>query len=267
MNVARVSIIMGIYNCASTLSEAIDSLIDQTYSEWKLIMCDDGSTDGTFQIAARYRDEYPDKIVLIKNESNKGLNYTLNHCLEFADTEYIARMDGDDISLPSRLKVEIEFLDSHPEYAIVSSPMIYFDEHGEWDRGIGNGEVNPRNAAKGTPLCHAPCMVRKDAYDGVGGYSVDKRLLRVEDYDLWIKMLAKGYKGYNLKNPLYMMRDDRNATSRRKYKYRLNEARVRQKAIRELNLSPKNYVYVLRPLIVGLLPGFIYDFLHKMIKK
>lgn len=254
---------MGIYNCATTLSEAIESIISQSYSDWKLIMCDDGSIDDTYSIAEEYRSNYPEKIVLIRNTTNQGLNYTLNHCLQYADTEYIARMDGDDISLPDRFEKEVQFLDNNKEYAIVSTPMIYFDENGEWSQGKGNGEVNLEDAAKGTPFCHAPCMVRKEAYDAVNGYSVDDKLLRVEDYDLWIRMLARGYKGYNLEKPFYMMRDDRNATKRRKYKYRINEARVHKKAVRLLHLKKRNYVYVLRPLIVGLIPAFFYDYLHR----
>ena len=121
----RISILMGIYNCADALSEAIDSILKQTYTEWKLILCDDGSSDNTYQIAEHYREKHPDKIVLIKNNKNMGLNYTLNHCLEYADTEYVARMDGDDISLPNRFEEEIKFLDSNPQYALVSCPMIY----------------------------------------------------------------------------------------------------------------------------------------------
>ncbi len=259
----RVSVIMGIYNCETTLSEAVDSIVNQTFGEWKIIMCDDGSTDNTYKIAGEYQKKYPERIILIRNVQNRGLNYTLNHCLQYADTEYVARMDGDDLSLSHRLQMEVDFLDSHPEYAIVSSPMIYFDESGEWGRGIGNGEAKIEDLAKGTPFCHAPCMVRKEAYDAVRGYSVDKKLLRVEDYDLWIKMLSMGYKGYNLEEPLYMMRDDRNATNRRKYKYRINEARVTLKAIRLFHLGIFNYVYVLKPLLVGLLPTFLYDILHK----
>lgn len=259
----RITILMGIYNCAETLTEAIDSILMQTYYGWKLVLCDDGSTDSTYHIASVYRDKYPQKIVLLRNEHNEGLNYTLNYCLKYADTEYIARMDGDDISLPTRLEEEITFLDNHLEYAIVSCPMIYFDENGEWGRGSCHGEANVNDIAKSTPFCHAPCMVRREAYMAVGGYSVDRRLLRMEDYDLWIKMFAKGFRGYNLSECLYMMRDDRNAAKRREYKYRINEAYVRLKAIKELNLSWANYIYVIRPLIVGLLPNVLYEYLHK----
>jgi glycosyltransferase EpsE len=259
----KVSIIMGIYNCAKTLPEAIESIISQTYENWELIMCDDGSTDNTYEVAQKYKIAYPNKIILIKNDENKGLNYTLNHCLEYAKSEYIARMDGDDISLPERFKKEVEFLESHPEYAIVSMPMIYFDENGDWGKGNCDGEPQIKNMVKGTPFCHAPCMVRKEAFDAVGGYVVSSKRLRVEDWDLWIRMYEKGYKGYNLSEHLYKMRDDINAYNRRKFKYRLNEARVGASAVKKLNLPKKYYIFTIRHILVGLLPTKIYDVLHK----
>ena len=259
----RVSIIMGIYNCENTLDEAIQSLLDQTNQQWKLIMCDDGSKDNTYKKAKSYAEQY-ENIILIQNDKNMGLNYTLNHCLEYVDTEYVARMDADDISLPTRLEKEINFLDDHHEYAIVSTPMIYFDEHGYFRVGKGNGEVIKSDFIKGTPFCHAPCMVRSEAYRKVKGYTVAEKLLRVEDYHLWYKMYLNGYRGYNLKEPLYKMRDDRNAKNRRKYKYRINEANVKYLIVRDFNLSKINYIRVLIPLIVGLLPTFLYDFLHRI---
>lgn len=260
---ARVSIIMGIYNNSKTLGEAIDSILEQSFTDWRLIMCDDGSIDDTYAIAEAYKNKHSDKILLIKNDKNMGLNYTLNHCLKHVDTEYVARMDGDDISLPERFQKEVDFLDSHPEYAIVSTPMIYFDEDGEFRSGVGKGEPDVNRIARGTPFCHAPCMVRREAYDAVGGYDVSDYRLRVEDWDLWVRMYAAGFKGYNLKEPLYKMRDDRNAYSRRKFKYRLNESRVIVSAIKKLRLSKSNYIWVLRPIVAGLAPKCIYEFIHK----
>ena len=121
----KISIIMGIYNCAETLPEAIDSVLTQTFSDWQLILCDDGSKDNTYGIAKEYQGRFPEKILLLQNEQNMGLNHTLNRCLQVASGEYVARMDGDDISLPTRLEKEAAFLDAHPEYAIVSTPMIF----------------------------------------------------------------------------------------------------------------------------------------------
>lgn len=258
----KISIIMGIYNCSSTLDEAINSLLNQTYKNWKLIMCDDGSTDDTYKLAKKYTEEY-DNMILIKNETNMGLNYTLNHCLNYVDTEYVARMDADDISLPNRLEKELVFLEKNKQYTFVSSNMIYFDENGDWGKGNPKEKPLKSDFVHGTPFCHAPCMVRTNAYRNVDGYSENRWLLRVEDYHLWYKMYLAGYKGYNIKEPLYKMRDDRNAVSRRKYKYRINEAYVKYLSIKDFNLSKKNYIYILKPLIVGLLPTSIYVILHK----
>ena len=208
---------MGIYNCALTLREALDSLYAQTYQDFKIILCDDGSTDDTYAIAKEYGDAHQN-IVLLRNEQNKGLNFTLNRCLEFADTEYCARMDGDDVSLPTRFENEVAFLDSNPDFSIVSCPMFYFDENGVFRKGIGKGEIYKSDFLNGSPICHAPSMIRTSSLKKVGGYAVDKRLLRVEDYNLWMRMYAEGYKAYMLPEALYKMRDDRNAKRRRNWR-------------------------------------------------
>lgn len=260
----RISVIMGVYNCAPTLAEALDSLLTQTYQGFKVIMCDDGSSDNTREVAQSYVDRYPGQFILVNNERNMGLNYTLNHCLEYADTEYVARMDGDDISLPERFEKEIAFLDAHPEIAIVSTPMIYFDGDGDF-RVDGGGDRFPdkNDFVKGTPFCHAACMVRREAYDTVGGYSVDTRLLRVEDYHLWFKMYACGYKGYVMTVPLYKMRDDRNAVLRRTWRNRWNEFYVRQLGYAMLHIPLYKRIWMFRPLLVGLLPKRLYLKLHR----
>ena len=260
---ARVSVLMGIYNCAPYLQEALDSLYAQTFQDFKIILCDDGSTDDTLAIA-KANAEAHDNVVLIRNERNMGLNYTLNHCLEYADTEYCARMDGDDISLPTRFEEEVKFLDEHPEFAIVTTPMKYFDEGGIFRVGTGGKEPRLTDFPKASPFCHAPCMVRKEAYDAVGGYTVADNLLREEDYHLWIKMYQKGFRGYTLKEPLYMMRDDRNAARRRSFKVRKNEAYVKHLACKMLNLPFYYHIYCLKPLILGIMPTWLYRFIYKL---
>ncbi|WP_075878195.1 glycosyltransferase [Merdibacter massiliensis] len=258
----EVSVIMGIYNCSLTLDEAFNSLKEQTYKNWKLIMCDDGSTDNTYEIAKKIA-ENNDNVILLKNDKNRGLNYTLNKCLEYVDTEFVARMDADDISLPTRFEKEISFLKLNRQYSIVSTNMIYFDESGDWGKSNSIAKPEKSDFVKGTPFCHAPCMVRTIAYRKVKGYTVNKKLLRVEDYHLWFKMYLNGYIGYNLEEPLYKMRDDRAATKRRKFKYRLNEAYVKKLIVKDFFLPKYNYIYVLKPIIIGLLPTSVYEFLHR----
>ena len=77
----KISVLMGIYNCAETLGAAIESILAQTFTDWELILCDDGSSDDTYAVAEGYQQQYPEKIKLLKNEKNMGLNYTLNHSL------------------------------------------------------------------------------------------------------------------------------------------------------------------------------------------
>ncbi len=259
----KISVIMGIYNCADTLSEAVESILNQTVNDWELILCDDGSTDATYAAAKEYAEKYPEKIVLLKNDQNRGLNYTLNQCLKAAKGTYIARMDGDDRCPPERFALELAVLEKEPDIAIVSSDMGYFDETGMWGN-ISHPEYPvPGDFLKGTPFCHAPCMVRREAYDRVNGYSEEKRLLRVEDYHLWIKMYKAGFRGKNLHQQLYYMRDDRNAYRRRKFQYRVNEAYVKYLAVRELKLPWWGMIFALRPILVGILPAGLYDLLHK----
>lgn len=253
----RITVIMGIYNCASTLVEALESLEAQTYKDFKVILCNDGSKDNTLEVAKGWASSHPNYIV-IDNPHNLGLNATLNHCLEYADTEFVARMDGDDRSLPHRFEQEVAFLDNHPEYAIVSGPMLYFDEQGIFMRGKGKGEISKPDFIAGTPFCHAPCMVRREAYEKVGGYTVDPKLLRVEDYHLWFKMYAAGYKGYMLEDPIYEMRDDRDAFARRTFKSRLNEAHVKHIGYKMIGLPIGTQLYCLVPVIKGLLPTWLY---------
>lgn len=259
---AAISVIIGIYNCEATLQDALDSLYSQTFKDFEIILCDDGSTDNTFLVAEKNKNLH-DNIILLKNEQNIGLNATLNKCLSVARGKYIARMDGDDISKSQRFEIEYTFLESHPEYSFVSTSMEYFDKDGVFRIGHCSGEPKKEDFVKGTPFCHAPCMVRKEAYVAVGGYSVSKRLLRVEDYHLWLKMYEKGFRGYRLDQPLYMMRDDRKAVKRRTFRNRMNEMYVKYLVCRTFKLPFWSYIYCLRPFFVWLLPQKFYLLLHK----
>ena len=265
---SNVSIIMGVYNCALTLSEAIESLISQTFQDWELIVCDDGSDDNTYSIAEEYKKRLGKKMILFRNEENQGLNYTLNRCLEKSTGDYIARMDGDDISLPSRLEKEVHFLDNHLEYAIVSTPMIYFDENGIWGYGQAIEKPEKKDVVKHHPVfCHAPCMIRREAYLAVGGYTEHDRMVRCEDMNLWYKLYAKGYRGYNLQEPLYKMRDDFDAVHRRNMKTRMNVVYTMYIGFKLFQYPWYMYIYVVKELflqlIKGMIPKSVYRKIHQ----
>ena len=264
----RISVIMGIYNCADTLAEALDSLLNQTFQDFEVIMCDDGSKDNTYTVAQENAARWPERFVLLQNEQNLGLNKTLNRCLVAARGEYIARMDGDDISLSERFQKEVDALDANPEYAVVSTPMIYFDQNGDWKTGTAIEYPTKRDFIGRAPFfCHAPCMIRKKVFLEVGGYSEDPRTLRFEDCNLWFKIYARGYKGFNLQQPLYKMRDDANAFKRRTLKSRMNASYVVYSGFRLLHMPWYTYGYVayefLKNIALGIIPQKLYMILHK----
>ena len=263
----KISILMGIYNCASTLNEAIDSIINQTYTNWEFIICDDGSTDNSYNIAKTYEKSDP-RFKVIKNKENRGLNATLNRCLKLADGEYIARMDGDDLSDPTRFQKEVEILNNHPEYAIVSTHMTTFDEGGECGCIRTLEKPQTHDFPTHVPMfCHAPCMIRRSAFIDVKGYTEDKRLLRVEDYHLWYKFYAKGYRGYNIQEALYKMRDDRNALHRRTVQARINGIYAIFVGFKMVNIPKWMYIYAIKNAIIEMIkiviPDPIYESIHK----
>lgn len=258
----KISVLMGIYNCAATLEQAVASIQAQTYQNWELILCDDGSTDSTYAIAQALAAKDA-RIILLRNEKNLGLNHTLNRCLAAATGEYIARMDGDDDCMPERFETQLHFLETHPAFQIVSSAMTLFDENGEWGQVSCPEYPQPENTVSGTAFCHAAVMLKKSCMDAVGGYTVDRRMLRVEDVNLWIKLYAAEYRGYNIQKPLYRMRNDQNALNRRKYIYRVNSVYVRLQGCRLLKLGVKSYLKACRPMIHGLVPAKLRQAIRK----
>lgn len=257
-----VSVLMGIYNCADTLEEAVECIINQTYTNWELIMCDDCSTDNTSEVAASLaaRDK---RIILLKNETNMTLAPTLNRCLNVASGEYIARMDGDDLCSKKRFEKELLFLENHQEYALVSCQMNLFDKDGTYRVIIHMDEPQKKDFVFRSQFCHAGCMMRTEVMRQLGGYSVEKNRQRVEDYDLWVRMYEAGYKGYNLQESLYSMRDDRCAVKRRTFHNRINEAKVRYSVCKKFKLPIRYYVYTMVPIIKWIIPTSLYRKAHK----
>lgn len=258
----KVSVIMGIYNCENTLREAIDSILNQTYKNWEIIMCDDGSSDNSFDIAKKYEEKYPDKIKVIKNSKNMQLAATLNHCLKYATGEYIARMDADDISLPTRFQEQVDFLVKYPHYDLVGSKMISFNELE--DLGIKNIAEKPDKyyLRFSSPFAHATILCKKNVYSVLKGYRISNEVTRCEDIDLWFRFFSAGFSGYNIQKPLYKVREDKNAFKRRSFKSGINAAKVCFKGFKLLNYPKRDYIFLLKPLISSAMPSWMMQKYH-----
>lgn len=268
MDNSKISVIMGIYNCSDTLPRAIDSIIAQTYSDWELIMCDDASTDNTYDIAKSYADSYPDKIILIRNEKNSRLSYSLNQCLKYANGKYIARMDGDDISLPQRFEKQVEYLKKNPDVDLVGTAMQRFNDEGLADILWPKEHPDKYALRYGVTFQHATIMTYKYVFDKLNGYTVSKRTMRSQDYDLWFKFYAEGFHGDNIMEPLYLVKEDIGAIKRRTFNNRLNIFRTTCYGFKLLGFPKRWLIQPAVDMIVkSLIPSRVFLWYRKVEKK
>lgn len=197
-----VSILMPVYNTAHYLQEALDSVLSQTFRDFELIVLDDGSPDNAEEILDTYDDS---RIVRYKGEKNAGLSNVLNVGLDMAMGKYIARMDSDDISMPNRLQVQVDYLEQHPEIDLVSVGMQLFGAKEEvWIREQDPEKVKI-NALFHSPVLHASSVWRKESFEK-HGLRFCQEMVPAEDYDLWARALLKGLKLVNLSEVLYKYR-------------------------------------------------------------
>ncbi|OGO06384.1 MAG: hypothetical protein A2Y73_07940 [Chloroflexi bacterium RBG_13_56_8] len=184
----KVSVVMSVYNGASYLPAAVESILGQTFSDFEFIIVDDGSTDQTSKILQSFRDE---RIVLLKNNRNLGLTKSLNRGLERARGEYIARLDADDISLPERLARQVQYLDAHPELGLVASAVVYIDPDGN---ELGVQRIRTRDfysALLDVDFVweHSATMFRTACVQAVGPYRDEFKYM--QDVDLWLRIGEK----------------------------------------------------------------------------
>jgi len=258
--IPKISVIMGVYNGSNYLKESIESIKNQTFKNWELIICDDASTDNSREIIKTYCKNDP-RIKLIYNYKNLGLAASLNRCLKYAQGEYIARQDADDISLPTRLEKQLNFLETNKSYDLVGTNAYLINSNSEiWGKILMKQEPSNKDLIKTTPYIHASIMATKNLFKKLGGYN--ENAVRVEDYDLWFRMHSIGSKGFNLQEPLIKVRWDIKDYSRRKYTYRIKEFKVRVEGYKLLRLPFYYYIYALKPLIVGIIPHNILFKIH-----
>ena len=238
----KVTVFMPVYNGELYLREAIDSILNQTFTDFEFLIIDDGSKDASVALIKTYTDE---RIRLIANPINQGLRVIANQANRLAKAEYIARMDCDDISLPHRLAIQVEYLDQHPEIAVVGAQSIYIDTKDE----VLDSQNMLRCAAESSsirwtasyecPFVNPLVMFRKQVlWEELGGY--DETATYAEDYEIWLRLLSNNYQGANLPDVLL--------------RYRVNPKSMMNSAniTTRLNaLSPMRKKY-----LDGLIPGF-----------
>ena len=214
MNTAPlVSVVMSVYNGEKYLTEAIESILSQTFHDFEFIIINDGSIDNTAAILERYARG--DSRIHIYHQENKGLIASLNKGCALAQGKYIARMDADDVALQHRFRAQVDFLEDRPDVALLGSAITLIDSEGRQHR-ITRYPTTDRSIRRvlrhGNCFAHPTVMMRRQAVSDVGGYR--ECFSPAEDYDLWLR-LADRFEMANLAEPLLLYRiHSRQATSR-----------------------------------------------------
>lgn len=178
----KITIAMPVYNDAPFLKESIDSILCQTYKDFILLIINDGSTDSSQNIIENYTDK---RIKLITHPHNMGRPAARNSALRSADTEYLAWMDADDISLPNRLQKQIAFLDSHPQISICGSRVRYFHEMRGTSRHPATSPGILATTLFHPPIANPSAIMRLSSIRQKN-ISYDEQFKRAEDFSFWV---------------------------------------------------------------------------------
>jgi glycosyltransferase involved in cell wall biosynthesis len=179
-----VTVLLPAYNAAPTLLGAVDSVFGQSYTDFELLVMDDGSTDATAEVLKSCRDS---RVRVVRSERNQGLIAVLNQGLELARGKYIARMDADDTAHPRRLELQLGFLEAHPDVGICGT---WFRVRGGWRRTVvrtptSHQAISARLFFR-SPFAH-PTVAFRRAFLEESGLRYDPQAVDAEDFDLWVR--------------------------------------------------------------------------------
>lgn len=253
----KISVLMGVYNAEEDLKSSIESILNQTYEDFELIIINDGSTDSSREIIEAYAQK--DARIHLVNQENMGLTKALNKGIAVSRGKYIARQDADDVSYPHRLKKQIDLMESNEAIVLSGSNCddLYADgSTGEW------GAYAPDELQKvvflKTPFAHSTIMMRADICKELGGY--DENFKTSQDMELWMRFAKKGMLAM-IEEPLIQRKIVAGSISqKRRWRQFYDAFKARWKHNHGINRLHSIY-YGIRSLIIGLLPASCIRFL------
>ena len=197
----NISVIMSTYNNEETILDATNSILDQEYPYFELLIVNDYSNDGTQKKLSPITDP---RLKIINNNKNLGLTLSLNKAISLSTGRFIARQDADDISMPDRLKKQLAFMESHPEVAVLGTGRATLDKQGKvLSSYLLQKKPQYTDLLKKNCFVHGSVMMRREVLEDLGMYNEDFRY--TQDYELWLR-ISKKYHMMNIQEPLYGVR-------------------------------------------------------------
>lgn len=244
----QTTVLIPAYNCGKFISDAINSVLKQSYSDYEILVIDDGSTDNTENVIKSIAS---DKIIYLKNDENSGIVKTLNKGIELARGKYIARMDADDIMLGNRLQLQIDFLEQNPDYGMVGGWYQIMDENGKFKKAINlptDYELLKIGLFFFNQFAHPTVTMRSSLLKKL---KYKQEFIYCEDFDLWTRF-SKITKTANL--PYYFLSYrwyDSNSCHTKQKELRTSVAELFSREFDELDIS-----YTAKDLMLHLIVNF-----------
>lgn len=266
--VPEVSVIMSVYNADNynILVDSVNSILNQSFKDFEFIICDDGSSNRETRRFLKKINDLDSRIKIIGYDQNRGLAYSRNQCIKISRGKYIAFQDDDDISEPNRLKEEVTFLNNHQQYGFVGTIANVFNKDGTWGKFETPERPTKKDFLWNSPFLNPSMMFRTNILKNIGGFRVTKETRRAEDYDLFFRLYAKGYKGYNIQKKLFNYRIEIEKERNKKYRPmhdRINEVKIRMEGYKSLGISVIGIPFVIKPILIGLIPHKIFYLIRK----
>lgn len=211
----KLSVITTLYNCESFIEESINSVLNQTYSDFEWILINDGSTDSTWDIVKKMLSD-DQRVIMIDSSENKKIPRRRNEAISIARGEYIAIHDGDDNSLPMRFQKQIAYLNANPSVFCVGGHAVMIDHNSERSGIMDYPPIRHRQIVNGllhkqlNPMIDPSTMFKREVFNSLGGYTLDQSIYTVPDMDLWARALSGGKLFANLPEIIIQYRKNLN---------------------------------------------------------
>jgi glycosyltransferase involved in cell wall biosynthesis len=256
-----ISVVMSVHNADKYVTEAIDSILSQSFPDFEFIIIDDGSTDKTSDILQHYASL--DQRIKLSSQENTGLTVALNRGVQMSQGRYIARQDADDVSLPDRFKLQFDLLEKEPEVVVCGGVCLNVYESGvetrwRWE----DQDTLCRSVFVKTPFAHSSAMFRNATVKDVGGY--DASYKTAQDMDLWMRIVKAGGQLAMVESVVLKRRVLSSSVSAKKRWRQFYDA-LRARMHHNDTIGGKLYAiyYSLRILLINLMPIGLIQFIKR----
>jgi glycosyltransferase involved in cell wall biosynthesis len=246
----RLTVLMPVYNAEKFLRKAIDSVLRQTFMDFNFIIFNDGSTDNSEKIIRQYSNS-DNRIKYFSSKRNRGYVYFLNKGLKSADTEYIARMDGDDISLPRRFEKQIAFMEKHKEIGICGTFLKTFGyKRSVWSLPKFHDDILAGMLFES--MLHHPTVIIRSKIISDFNKFYKAEFMPAEDYEYWVRLGLLGVKFANIGEVLYRYRQHgKNVGRIYNVAQKRNSEKVRMMLLNNLDIQPSEEEFLIHNILAN----------------